>query len=187
MRREGYDIDRRDMELAHPRPYRDLIERRAREAGIPVEIFYGLILSESAFIPNAGSSAGASGLVQLMPATALETAGRIVRRGGPNYIEEGKVNLHNPEVNIHLGAVYLAYLREHMDSSMLALLAYNGGMGRIRRWRSEAAALPDDLFLETIEFSETRDYGRKVLAAAAAYGYLYYGMTMEAVAADIYK
>jgi soluble lytic murein transglycosylase len=69
---------------------------------------------------------------------------------------------------------------------MMALLAYNGGMGRLRRWRNAEAKLPGDLFLETIEYNETREYGRKVLAAAAAYGYLYYGMAMEAVIAYIW-
>ena len=77
-----------------------------------------------------------------------------------------------------------------MGSPMLALLSYNGGMGRMRRWLNQdrgRGALPYDLFLESIEYGETREYGRLVLAAAAVYGYLYYGMTMEEVAADIYK
>jgi soluble lytic murein transglycosylase len=187
MEREQYGPDRRDMELYYPRPFKDLIEGRAGEEGLPVEILYGLIRTESAFIPAIGSRAGAVGLTQLMPATAMETAGRIVRRGGPNYIEEGNINLHNPAVNIHLGAAYLNYLMERMDSPLLALLAYNGGMGRVRRWRNARPDLPEDLFLETVEIEETREYGKKVLAAAAAYGYLYYGMTMEGVVADIYR
>jgi soluble lytic murein transglycosylase len=187
MEREEYEPDRRDMELYYPRPFRDLIEGRAREEGLPAELFYGLIRTESAFIPNIGSRAGAVGLAQLMPATAMETAGRILRQGGPDYIEGGKINLNNPVTNIHLGASYLSHLMERMDSPLLALLAYNGGMGRVRRWRGARPDLPEDLFLETVEITETREYGKKVLAAAAAYGYLYYGMTMEAVVADIYR
>jgi soluble lytic murein transglycosylase len=79
-----------------------------------------------------------------------------------------------------------------MGNPMLALLAYNGGMGRVRRWlavdRQQAGrALPYDLFLESIEFSETREYGRHVLSAASVYGCLYYGISMEKTAADIYK
>ena len=73
-----------------------------------------------------------------------------------------------------------------MKSPLLALLAYNGGMGRVPRWRAAQADLPEDLFPETVELRETREYGRKVLSAAAVYGYLYYGMTMEAVIADIF-
>jgi soluble lytic murein transglycosylase len=75
---------------------------------------------------------------------------------------------------------------------MLALLAYNGGMGRVRRWlaadRQQAGGgLPYDLFLESVEFSETREYGRQVLAAASVYSYLYYGMSIEETAASIYR
>jgi soluble lytic murein transglycosylase len=76
---------------------------------------------------------------------------------------------------------------DRMGSPMLALLSYNGGMGRIPRQRAAQADLSEDLFPETIEFSETRDYGKRVLSSAAAYGYLYYSMTMEAVIADILK
>ena len=60
-----------------------------------------------------------------------------------------------------------------MDDPLLALLAYNGGQTRVRRWY-RAAMLPPDLFLETVEFPETRNYGRSVIAAAAMYRELYY-------------
>jgi soluble lytic murein transglycosylase len=187
MSRLDYRLSRRDMELAYPRPYRDMIEERARETGIDPALFYGLIRTESAFTADIVSWAGAVGLAQLMPETALDMAGRLSRRGGPDYIREGRVELRDPGINLHLGALYLAYLNERMETPMLALLAYNGGMGRIRRWRGAAPGLPPDLFPETIEFSETREYGRKVMTAAAAYGYLYYEVTMEAVIADIHR
>jgi soluble lytic murein transglycosylase len=185
MDRDDYVIDRRDMELYYPRPYNELIEDYAKENGIPAELLFGLVRTESAFAASSRSWAGAIGLAQLMPATALEMAGRLSRRGGPDYVKDGEVDLEEPEANLHLGAVYLAYLIDRMENPMLALLAYNGGMGRVRRWRSAEQALPPDLFLETIEYPETRDYGRKVLAAA--YGYLYYDLSMEAVLADIYR
>jgi soluble lytic murein transglycosylase len=102
------------------------------------------------------------------------------------------MNLKDPETSIHIGSYYLRYLIEQMGNPMLALLAYNGGMGRVRRWlttdrQKAGGALPYDIFLESIEISETRDYGRQVLSAASVYGYLYYGSSMEKVAADIYK
>ncbi|MDR3139145.1 MAG: lytic transglycosylase domain-containing protein [Treponema sp.] len=187
MDREDYRVTRRDMELYYPRPFRELIEKNAREAGLSPAIFYGLIRTESAFIPDIVSRVGATGLSQLMPATAEDMAGRIARQGGPDYRENGKIELRNPRINLHIGAVYLNYLIEHLESPALALLAYNGGMGRVRRWRAGEPDLPVDLFLETIEYRETREYGRRVLAAAAAYGYLYYGMSMEGVVADIFK
>jgi soluble lytic murein transglycosylase len=124
-----------------------------------------------------------------MPATAEEMAGRIARRGGPDYRGAG-MDLANPEINVQLGSFYLRYLMENTGSPILALLAYNGGMGRVRRWLaadSREGGLPQDLFLETIEYHETREYGRRVLAAAAVYGYLYYGLSMTDVAAGIYR
>ena len=187
MSRDDYELDLRDLELAYPRPFSLLIEESARKEGLPPEILYGLIRTESAFIPDIGSRAGAIGLTQLMPATALEMAGRIRREGGPEYRDRGEIDLRDPDINVPLGARYLRYLIDRMGSPMAALLAYNGGMGRIPRWRAAQEDLPEDLFPETIELSETRDYGRKVLSAAAVYGYLYYGMTMEAVIADIFK
>jgi soluble lytic murein transglycosylase len=174
--REAYEICLQDLYLFYPQPYRELIEKYARESELEPEILYGLIRTESYFMPGAVSRSGAVGLAQLMPATATEMAGRIARRGGPDYSGQG-MDLKDPELNIHIGSYYLRYLTEQMGSPMLAILAYNGGMGRVRRWLSadrQLGGLPQDLFLETIEFTETREYGRRVLAAAAVYGYLYY-------------
>jgi soluble lytic murein transglycosylase len=187
MAREDYEITRRDMELAFPRPFAEIIEGVSGEEGLPPEILFGLIRTESAFDADAVSRVGAVGLAQLMPATALDMARRISRQGGPDYAEAGEPDLRDPRVNLPLGARYLRYLWDRLGSPMLALTAYNGGMGRISRWRAAAGDLSEDLFPETIEYSETRNYGRKVLAAAAAYGYLYYDMSMEEVLADIYK
>jgi soluble lytic murein transglycosylase len=180
-------LNRQDMELNYPRAFKALVETHARNEDLPRELLFGLIRTESAFAPEIRSWAGAKGLTQLMHATALDMARRISRRGGPDYTGDGEINLEDPAVNIHLGTVYLRYLMDRTESPMLALLAYNGGIGRLRRWRNAEAKLPGDLFLETIEYNETREYARKVLAAAAAYGYLYYDMTMEEVIADIIK
>ncbi|MDR1429370.1 MAG: lytic transglycosylase domain-containing protein [Spirochaetaceae bacterium] len=185
--RGSYEIQRQDMELLYPRPFADIIEENALGAELPREILFGLIRTESFFFPDIVSSAGAVGLAQLMPATALDMAGRIARQGGPDYVTDGGIDLKNPGVNVHLGAWYLNYLVRTAGSPVQALIAYNGGIGRVRRWRRAMPALPEDLFLETIEFTETREYGRRVLAAATAYGYLYYGLSMEGVIADIYR
>jgi soluble lytic murein transglycosylase len=172
--REGYLPDRRDMELLFPCPYKELVEKYAEETGIEAHIVFGLIRTESAFQKDIVSRAGAVGLTQLMPATAQEMAGRIRRAGGTDYaaLKDG-VDLCDPEINIHLGAFYLSYLMGRFNDTLLSLMAYNGGMNRIRRLRS-ANSLPVDLFLETITIAETRDYGRKVLSAAAVYKALYY-------------
>ncbi|GHU85065.1 hypothetical protein FACS189473_3620 [Spirochaetia bacterium] len=187
MEREDYRENRADFELYFPRPYRDLVERYGEAADIPPYLLYGLIRAESAFMADISSRVGASGLTQLMPDTAGEMAGRIKRQGGPDYRAEGAIDLQNPEVNIHLGSVYLRYLMDRLENPMLALLAYNGGYTRVRRWKAAAPDLPVDLLTETIEYNETHDYGRRVMGAAAVYGYLYYNITMEAVIADIFR
>ena len=187
--RADYELSRHDLQLFYPQPFRELIEKYALEVELGEEMLYGLIRTESYFISDAVSRSGAVGLAQLMGPTAAEMADRIARRGGPDY-RFGGLDLKEPELNIHLGSYYLRYLTEQMGNPMLALLAYNGGMGRVRRWLNadrQKGSLPLDLFLETVEYGETREYGRRVLAAAAVYGYLYYGMSMEEVAADIYR
>jgi soluble lytic murein transglycosylase len=181
VRRNGYHITRQDLELLYPRPFRDLVEQYAGETNIEPALLYGLIRTESAFNHDVVSHAGAVGLTQLMPATADETAVRIRRRGGPDYtrtaaedaIDKDALDLHNPAINIHIGAAYLAYLNDRMEDPILALLAYNGGMNRIRRW-NRTINLPSDLFMESVEYSETRSYGRSVMGAAAMYQELYY-------------
>ena len=193
--RKNHSLSRQDLLMFYPRPYKELVEKYAKEAELGPELLYGLIRTESYFMSGVVSRSGAVGLTQLMPATAEEMTGRIIRRGGPNYRVNGGVDLKNPEANIHIGSFYLRYLTEQMGSIMPALLAYNGGMGRIRRALAADArqgdgglprgSLPMDLFLETIDIHETREYGRRVLASAAVYGYLYYGMSMEAALADI--
>jgi soluble lytic murein transglycosylase len=191
--RSGYRIARQDLELSHPRPFRELVERYAEETGIEPSLLYGLIRTESAFDHTIVSRAGAVGLTQLMPATARETAARLRRQGGPDYTradteedvdEDSLLDLYDPAVNIHIGAAYLAYLGERMEDPLLALLAYNGGMTRVRRWLRAAnsapgsqrppSTWPPDLFLETVEYPETRNYGRNVMGAAAMYKELYY-------------
>ncbi|MDR1868396.1 MAG: lytic transglycosylase domain-containing protein [Treponema sp.] len=172
--RDGYTPGRIDMELMFPRPYMELVEKNAAEIGISPAILYGLIRTESAFQSDIVSRSGAVGLTQLMPETAREMANRLRRAGGSDYTAgENGLDLNDPSVNIHLGSYYLSYLLGRFDDTLLSLLAYNGGMNRVRRWRT-ANALPADLFLETITIPETRDYGRKVMGAAAVYEALYY-------------
>jgi soluble lytic murein transglycosylase len=185
LEQDDYEPVRADLELCYPRPFLEPVEGYAEELGIAPWLLFGLIRTESAFAAGIGSWAGAVGLTQLMPDTATDMAGRLARQGGPDYRREGGIDLTEPRANIHLGAFYLRYLLDRMENPLLALLAYNGGMGRVRRWQAGAPELPPDLLAETVEFAETRDYARKVAAAAALYGFLYYDLTMEAVIADM--
>jgi soluble lytic murein transglycosylase len=184
--RPNYIPKKSDYTLLYPLPFRNLMEPIAKQHKIPLELFYGLVRTESAFIPDVRSNAGAKGLTQLMLPTAKDAAWRIKRAGGPDFsITDGK-DLENPETNLYIGAWYLSYLIEKTGSPLLALASYNGGMTRVRNWRASQAKLAEDLFLETIPIAETREYSKKVLAAASVYGYLYFNMSMEAVFADIF-
>ncbi|MDR1047991.1 MAG: lytic transglycosylase domain-containing protein [Treponema sp.] len=171
MARPEYVLDIADLFLSYPRAFTETVESRAAEETLEAALLFGLIRVESAFQSGIVSRAGAVGLMQLMADTASEMAGRIARRGGPHYSVEDE--LRDPRVNIHLGAEYLSYLFDRMERKIPALLAYNGGMGRVRRWLRDSEP-GDELFLETVEYNETRNYGRRVLGAAEVYKFLYY-------------
>ena len=187
-RRPDFDfagMTRRDWELWYPTPFAALIEGYAAMVGIEAHLMFALVRAESAFMPAIGSHAGAVGLSQLMPATAEETAARIRRRGGPDFRRElgnGSfgLDLTDPSVNLHIGTYYLGILKnERFGDPLLALMAYNAGTGRVRQWRAEVLRtlgfeLPADLFLETVLFPETRNYGRGVTSAMEVYRRLYF-------------
>ena len=90
-------------------------------------------------------------------------------------------DLNDPDINIRFGTYYLSELIGRLKGSqILSLFAYNGGIGHVRSWQKSADLnfgmddLPNDLFLETLPFSETRQYGRYVLGYATVYAGLYY-------------
>jgi len=146
-----------------PMPFRESVVRRSREIGLDPAYVYGLIRQESRFIMDARSHVGASGLMQVMPATAAWTAKRI---GLTGFTQS---QLTDRETNIAIGTGYLKLVLDDFAGSMpLAAAAYNAGPGRPRAWRNgpvmEAAA-----WAETIPFSETRDYVKKVLANTTMY------------------
>jgi soluble lytic murein transglycosylase len=187
MNEVNYKMERVDLELYYPKPFLEIIERHARANNIQPYVLLGLVRIESAFIPDIVSAAGAVGLAQIMPVTGRQVAAIIKRRGGPDFEVDGKIDLTNPETNVHIGAVYLSDLTNSMGTPMLALMGYNGGPGRINRLRRAASSLPEDIFIETVQITETRNYGKRVMAAAAAYGYLYYGMSMHEIVSSIFK
>lgn len=187
MREANYKMEKTDLELYYPKPFLELIEKNAKANNIQPYVLLGLVRIESAFIPDIVSAAGAVGLAQIMPFTGKQVAATIKRRGGPDFEANGSIDLTNPEVNVYIGAVYLSDLTSSMGTPMLALMGYNGGPGRINRLRRAAPSLPEDIFIETVPITETRNYGKRVMAAAAAYGYLYYGMSMHEIVSSIFK
>ncbi len=146
-----------------PMPFRAKVVARAREVGIEAAYVYGLIRQESRFIMDARSGVGASGLMQVMPATARWTARKIGLDGFSTS------QLNDRDTNIQIGTAYLKLALDDFDDSMaLAAAAYNAGPGRPRRWR-EGPTLETAIWAESIPFSETRDYVKKVIANTTNY------------------
>jgi soluble lytic murein transglycosylase len=145
-----------------PVPIREQLLGAAKASGLDPAVMLGLIRQESRFITDVRSHVGASGLMQLMPATARWTAQKVGIDYRPDMIND-------PAVNLRLGAAYLKRLLDDFDGSLaLAAAAYNAGPGRPRRWR-EGVVLEPAAWAETIPFNETRDYVKKVLANAVVY------------------
>lgn len=154
-------------EAAFPRAFESVVRREAAAAGIPPSLVWGVMREESAFIVDARSPTGALGLMQLMPATAKEVA-----RGTPYTPDEA--SLKRADVSVALGAKLLGALRRSFAPNVvLAIPAYNGGPGAVRRWMSTRPQSEFDLFTELVPWEETRGYLKRVLASQATYAYLY--------------
>jgi soluble lytic murein transglycosylase len=158
------------LRLVYPFPYRDSIEREARRNNLDPFLVAGLIRQESGFNAAARSPAGALGLMQIMPATGTSLA----RELGVGSFRTAR--LTEPELNVRMGARYLAtMLARHDGRTADALAAYNAGPTRMTRWRSFPEHRDGDLFTERIPFTETRNYVRIVQTNAAIYRALYGG------------
>jgi soluble lytic murein transglycosylase-like protein len=154
-----------ELELFYPRAYAELIDPLAAGTGLPDHIVYGLVREESYFDPDVVSSAGAIGLSQLMASTAAGVA-RGMKLVNPD--------LRDPTTNLTIGIRHLKDLSSNVSSMTKALLAYNAGLTRVRKWERAAPGLASDLFLETVPFAETRDYVRKILVSSVMYSFLYH-------------
>ncbi|HEX7438495.1 MAG TPA: transglycosylase SLT domain-containing protein [Caldimonas sp.] len=151
-----------DMEQRFPTPFRKEVSARAREIGLDAAYVYGLIRQESRFIMDARSGVGASGLMQIMPATARWTAKKIGLAYTPGLLADR-------DTNLRLGTAYLKLVLDDFGGSQaLAAAAYNAGPGRPRKWR-EGPWLEPAAWAESIPFAETRDYVKKVLSNATWY------------------
>ena len=155
--------DLHDFELRFLAPYRELAQQAARENQIDEAWVFGLMRQESRFVNVARSSVGASGLMQIMPATARW----IARRLGIKAFDPGE--MQDPARNIQFGAYYLKHVQTTLDDSpVLATAAYNAGPGRAQRWR-DTGPMEAAVYIESIPFAETRDYVRKVMSNAMYY------------------
>ena len=155
-----------DFAQRFPMPFRDAVVKRSQSINLDPAYVYGLIRQESRFIMDARSGVGASGLMQVMPATARETARRL---GMTGFTAD---QITDRDTNIAIGTGYLKMVLDDLQGSMaLAAAAYNAGPGRPRIWRGQPGSpvLDAAVWAESVPFSETRDYVKKVLSNTTNY------------------
>ena len=141
----------------------DIIRQQAADKHLDPALIAAVIYAESKFNPRT-SPAGATGLMQLEPATA-----DFIARRTHGY-RFSTSDLAAPQINIAYGSYYLRYLMDrYRGDTTLALAAYNGGEANVDSWLARARANGDQLTVATIPFPETRAYVRKVLDAVQAY------------------
>jgi soluble lytic murein transglycosylase len=152
-----------DFELRFLTPYQEMARAHAREHGLDEAWVYGLMRQESRFVNRARSNVGASGVMQIMPATAQWIARQLgIRRHRSS-------DLYSLDTNIRMGTWYMKYVLDKLDGHpVLATAAYNAGPSRAQRWRG-TLPLEGAIYVETIPFLETRDYVRKVMYNAMHY------------------
>lgn len=151
-----------DFSQRFPMPYRNDLQTQAKAQGLDESWVYGLIRQESRFMADAKSRVGAAGLMQLMPATARWAAKRV---GMSTF---SPLHVADVPVNLALGSFYLRHVLDDLGHPVLATAAYNAGPGRARRWRADQV-MEGAIYAESIPFTETRDYVKKVMANAWFY------------------
>ena len=155
------------LSLSYPPAFGPAVKRYAEAERVSPLLLLAFIRQESFFDPRAESPAGALGLTQVLPSTARALGQRL------GIADVGRDRLLTVELNLRLGASYMAeQLRDFGDEIFVAFAAYNAGPNAARRWR-RAAGEDADLFLETVEFRESRLYVEIVAENYAIYRYLY--------------
>lgn len=152
----------------YPTKYAEYVYKYAKEYNVDPILVFAIIKAESNFNHNVVSSSNAIGLMQLMDATAEE----IARNLDINFVK-GK-SLYDPELNIQLGTKYFSNLmKEYNNNYLLALTAYNAGIGNVKRWIEQGIIKEDGSDIENIPFKETNNYVRKILRDYKIYIELY--------------
>ncbi len=147
----------------YPQKYEAEVAAASEKYGVPKHIIFAVIKTESNFDPDVKSSAGACGLMQLLPSTFSEMSG----------IADAERYIYDPQINIDAGTKYLAYLYTRYGNWETVYAAYNGGLGNVDEWLADKNYSSDGKTLTNIPYSETRAYVRRVSSAASAYERLY--------------
>ena len=152
---------------AYPLEYTEYVERYAEQYGIPESLIYAIIRTESSFDSGAVSSAGAVGLMQMLPETFRWLTDEILF----DHLESGM--LYDPETNIKYGTYLLSRYYDRYGDWELTLAAYNGGPGNVDKWLEDPEYADGEGGLKKIPFKETRNYVKKVNNARDTYERLY--------------
>jgi soluble lytic murein transglycosylase len=151
-----------------PRPYWDSLRRQAEQNGLDPYLVSSLIRQESEFNPSAVSHSNALGLMQLLPKTGKGEAKEVGLKG---YNSD---SLFDPNINIQLGTRYFRKMVDHFNGQVeYALAAYNAGDSRVEEWRNAGSYRDIDEFVESIPFTETRDYVQAIMRNAEVYKRVY--------------
>jgi len=152
-----------DLELRFPLPHKEIIFAQAAAKNLDPAWVFGVMRQESMFMCDVGSSAGALGLMQIMPQTGKRIAGWYGEKLPYSRL------LLQPKLNIRYGTTYLRrQLNDLQNHLALATAAYNAGQHRVKGWLP-LSPLPADIWVETIPFNETRNYVKKVLTYTTVY------------------
>jgi len=144
---------------AYPMPWRHATESAGREAGVPVVLLHAVMNIESAFYSRAVSRAGARGLFQIMPQTAMRLAYDL-GEAPPNLDE-----MLTRDVSLRYGSEYLARLIDEFQGQIpLVLAGYNAGPHHVKNWLKQRGNIPLDVFVELIPFAQARGYVKKGIA-----------------------
>jgi soluble lytic murein transglycosylase len=159
----AFGLHQAERQLALPLSHASLIREQASAKHLDPALIAAVIYAESKFEPHP-SSAGAQGLMQILPATAYYLAHL---SGGTRFTAS---DLATPQVNVAYGSYYLRYLLNHYNGNeMLAVAAYNGGIANVDSWLAHANAEGHGLSAQAIPFPETREYVQRVMAAQQDY------------------
>lgn len=156
------------MRWQFPTRHAEFVERYSEQMNVDSNLVFAIIKRESNFRANAVSHAGAKGLMQLMPDTAVWASEKM------GFHEFSVDDIFEPAVNIRIGTWYIAHLLSLYDGNLVnALAAYNAGQGRVNEWISNPANVGEDGSLIYIPFPETRAYVRRVMETIEMYERLY--------------
>lgn len=140
----------------YPLKYKKLIVEKSLQFDADKALIFSIIKAESSFDKDAVSNAGAIGLMQIMPATAVNAA---MELGIDNFTTD---MLYEPNINIEIGVFYYNYLKKKFGNVDCALAAYNAGEGNVNTWLNNIEYSSDGKTLQKIPFPETHNYLKKI-------------------------